>query len=356
MAVHGGIERVLTDKINWLAENTGFNVYLLTVDQGKNDVVFSLHPNVIYQDLGVFFFKQYNVPMWRRWSIRRRLHRLFQQSLKEKISEIEPDVIIFTRLDYIQDLEKVNGKIPLVFESHSSCLSSVFEHDCLLRQVSIWYQKKALRNVNAVVALTEGDAAEWKKRINNVFVIPNVVQLNSAGCICNRESRSIIYIGRDSVQKDLDSLINMWKIVFQKHPDWNLHIYGKTRRFSSGVVVHEPKSNMDDAYINASLLVLTSLYEPFGLVLPEAMSYGMPVVAFDCPYGPAEIITDGVDGYIIKNRNLMEFANRVCQFIEDVNMRVRMGNAGIQSSQRYRAAIIMPQWINLFEKIVDNSI
>ena len=217
-------------------------------------------------------------------------------------------------------------------------------------------QKKALKNVDMVVTLTKGDAMEWKKLMNNVIAIPNVVHLNSSGCVCNRSARSIIYIGRNSMQKDLDSLINVWNIVFKKHPDWELHIYGEIHRSANGVVSHEPKVLMHDAYMNASVLLLTSLYEPFGLVLPEAMSYGMPVVAFGCPYGPAEIISDGVDGFIINNRNLMEFANRVCHLIEDENLRVEMGNAGIQSSQRYQADKIMPRWIKLFEKIVGDSI
>lgn len=70
------------------------------------------------------------------------------------------------------------------------------------------------------------------------------------------------------------------------------------KRFS----VDKDTTNIFDKYRESSILVLTSLYELFGLVLPEAMSCGLPVVAFDCPYGPANIITDGEDGYIIKNR------------------------------------------------------
>ena len=96
------------------------------------------------------------------------------------------------------------------------------------------------------------------------------------------------------------------------------------------------------------MLLLTSLYEPFGLVMPEAMSYGLPVVAFDCPYGPSDIITDGVDGFLIKDRSIEGFADRVCQLIEDEDLRRRMGAAGVQSSQRYSAENIMPMWKELF--------
>ena len=104
-----------------------------------------------------------------------------------------------------------------------------------------------------------------------------------------------------------------------------------------------------------SMLLLTSIYEPFGLVMPEAMSYGLPVVAFDCPYGPSDIITDGVDGLLVKDRSIEDFANKVCRLIEDEDLRRRMGVAGAKSSQRYSAEKIMPLWRNLFESIIRNE-
>ena len=85
------------------------------------------------------------------------------------------------------------------------------------------------------------------------------------------------------------------------------------------------------------------------------MSCALPVVAFDCLYGPADIITDGVDGFLIKNRDNKAFADRVCQLIESYELRLRMGKAGIVSSKRYRSEIIMPQWDSLFKQIVSSQ-
>ena len=122
-------------------------------------------------------------------------------------------------------------------------------------------------------------------------------------------------------------------------------------KLNINIVIHRPESTILQRYCESSILLLTSVYEPFGLVMPEAMSCGLPVVAFDCPYGPADIITDGVDGFLVKNRDINEFANRVCQLIEDKDLRVRMGLAGVKSSQRYRADVIMPKWKELFERL-----
>ena len=103
------------------------------------------------------------------------------------------------------------------------------------------------------------------------------------------------------------------------------------------------------------MLLLTSRYEPFGLVLPEAMSCGLPVVSFDCDYGPREIITDGIDGYLVPLANVDLFAERICQLIENPDLRQKMGKAGVLSSQRFSPEKIMPQWKSLFERIVSEQ-
>ena len=82
------------------------------------------------------------------------------------------------------------------------------------------------------------------------------------------------------------------------------------------------------------------------------MSCGLPVVAFDCPYGPADIIHDGVDGFLVENRNINTFAERICQLIENETLRKKMGNSAITSVQRYRAEMIMPKWKQLFEQLL----
>ena len=85
--------------------------------------------------------------------------------------------------------------------------------------------------------------------------------------------------------------------------------------------------------------------------MPEAMSCGLPVVAFDCPYGPKEILTDGKDGFLVKNRDIDAFALRVCQLIENEELRQQMGKNAVQKAQRYSTANIMPMWKELFETL-----
>ena len=125
----------------------------------------------------------------------------------------------------------------------------------------------------------------------------------------------------------------------------------KIKQMNANILVHEATSDLFEKYKQSSILLLTSWYEPFGLVLPEAMSCGLPVVAFDCPYGPADIITDGVDGFLISKRSLEDFANRVCQLIDNLDLRVKMGKSGIESSKKYAESCIMPLWKQLFDRL-----
>jgi Glycosyltransferase len=361
LAMWGGIERILVEKMNYLSKVYGYDVYMLTSDQGNHPIPYHLEDSVHLEDLNIRFHQQYQYSFLRRIWVAKRLKRLYEKCLKERIRQIRPDIIICTTADHIDLLGKLKGSTPLVAESHSICLRTIEDGHCWLRRK--WYRfyyLKAFSKVDVVVALTEGDAAEWRKVHPHVVVIPNLVHLND-GAVSTLENKRVIFVGRFDYQKQPIEMIRIWEKIHPKHPDWHLDIYGEGEQEleleeivrSSGVniVIHHPTEHIFDCYRESSILVSTSLFEPFGLVIPEAMSCSLPVIAFDCPYGPYNIITDGVDGFLIKNRNVSEFAEKVCLLIEDVELRKRMGKAGIISSQRYSANIIMPLWQSLFEQL-----
>lgn len=362
LAIYGGMERVMVEKANWLVVH-GFEVSILTANQGNHPLCFPLHYDVKYEDLNIRFYQQYQLPFWKRHVKNRQLHHLFRKRLASKIQSITPDIIVCTCLDYLRDIIRIKGFISLVFESHSTRLASHFEGDSLLRRLHVWYLQLAVKNVEMVVALTDGDAEEWKKLTPKVCVIPNVVNLNERGSYSDCTARSVIFVGRFSKQKDVGRLLYIWPHVHKRHPDWFLHIYGgygeerdvildKIKQVDTNIMVHEPTPDIMEKYKENSILLLTSQYEPFGLVLPEAMSCGLPVVAFDCPYGPADIIDEGINGYLIQERNCDDFAQKICLLMDHEDLRVKMGKAGIESSRRYDVYRIMPLWKKLFKQVV----
>jgi glycosyltransferase involved in cell wall biosynthesis len=350
-AVFGGMERVLADKMNYLAEHLGYEIVILTVNQGEHAFPFPVHASIKHIDLNVRMHQQYAFRGIKRYFVHRQLVALLKNKLRKTLLQINPDVIACAKLDFVGVLNEVRGNVPLVVESHTLCKADCFENVGLFRRFHVWEYKRQVIKADAVVSLTTGDARDWKKHNRNVFVIPNVVHLNET---CNYSScteKRIVFVGRFTKQKDFDSLLRIWAKVFSRHSDWTLDIYTDGEIHALGVRGFKPIENIMEKYCNSSMLLLTSLFEPFGLVLPEAMSCGLPVISFDCPYGPADIITDGVDGFLIKNRDIQAFADRLCQLIEDKELRVRMGQAAIKSSQRYRADVIMPKWKELFEHL-----
>ena len=362
LANHGGIERVITDKLNWLVEYGGCEVCLLVANQGSHPIVFPLNPKVECHDLGIMFHQMYYYSGWKRYRLFFQRQQLFRQRMATWIQTFSPDVIICTRLEYIHSIIKVSRNIPVVFESHNTLLAYKSERNTFFRDCQIQWCLQAVKKIQMIVALTEDDASEWKKLNPHVQVIPNVVHLNSTGRYSDCCSKSAIFVGRYTYQKDIQSLLQIWSIVSQRHPDWQLHFFGgygseqdklqpQIRGMEMNIVVHDPTSTIYEDYLRSSMLLMTSRYEPFGLVLPEAMSCGLPVVAFDCPYGPAEIITDGVDGFLIRNRSIEDYVDKVCLLMEDEKLRQRMGQKGAQSAQRYEANRVMPHWKVLFEQL-----
>ena len=362
LAIWGGLERVLVEKANYLATHGGYEVFVLTVCQGDHSFSFPLAPQVTHVDLNIPFHTQYQSSGISRMLSLRRLHGKCRESLRHQLSAIRPDVIVCPRIEFVGDICRVKGNTPLIFESHSCFWTSRFEGAGSLRRLHTWWMNQSAMNAQAVITLTEGDAAVWRKVNKKVTVIPDAVHLNETGVYSDQRSKSVVFVGRLSKQKDIGSLLAVWQMVRQRHSDWHLHVYGEKGDIEEplwhqlqadghGVTVHPPTADIIEVYQQHAMLLLTSRYEPFGMVLPEAMSCGLPVVSFNCPYGPADIMTDGVDGFLIKDYNIKDFADKVCFLMEHPDLRRQMGAAAILSAQRYRADCIMPAWCRLFDSL-----
>lgn len=361
LAVWGGVERILVDKMNYLVRQYGYEVYMITSDQGQHKIPYDLDERVHLIDLNIRFHQRYRYKWWRRPLVYRQLSRKYHEGLRQQLQTIQPDVIVCTTIQDVRPLLRVKGKIPLVVESHIN-----FMHpDTLLHRIQIRKNNYWVGKAEAVVTLTNGDAESWHRVSNHVHVIPNVVNLNTSGRYSDCTARRVLYVGRFEEQKSIGELFDIWQLVHHKFPDWQLDLYGEGMLWDDyrqqadsqdcGIVVHRPTRHIMDVYRSSSILLLTSLYEPFGLVIPEAMSCGLPIVSFDSPHGPATIITDREEGFLIPNRSHQLFAERLEQLMSDLDLRQQMGMKAIVSSQRFSVDEIMPMWKELFERLTSLS-
>jgi glycosyltransferase involved in cell wall biosynthesis len=103
----------------------------------------------------------------------------------------------------------------------------------------------------------------------------------------------------------------------------------------------------------ASMFLLTSEHEGFGLVLLEAMSVGLPVISYACPTGPRDLITDGENGFLIQPNDEDGFVEKVCRLIEDGELRMKMSENALRTSENYQMEKIINMWMDLFHSLRD---
>ena len=369
LAKFGGEERILIDKMNWLANNSKNHIYLITTSQGNHPFIFTLSPNVKHIDIDIREHSQYKFKYPKRLFVKWVKLIQFKRYLQKQIYAINPDVIIGTthyRADVICNL-KCNSKI--IIESHcnknfSSKNDGIYRNPFLqvLNYLYISYYNKTIENkCDVLVTLTKGDAKNWNA--SRICIIPNIItRIPVTQSKCN--NKRVISVGRLTHQKGFDNLINVWKIVSQKHPDWILDIYGDgelweqlneqitNATLNNTIVIHPSTHDIFEKMKESSIKVLTSRYEGFGLVLIESMINGVPCISFDCPYGPSDIIQDGENGYLVENGNIQELADRICYLIENEEVRKTMGQKARLSAMRYAPENIMPVWIKLFNDII----
>ncbi|QVJ80691.1 Glycosyltransferase involved in cell wall bisynthesis [Prevotella sp. khp1] len=365
LAVFGGIERILVDKMNYLSSVYGYSVWMITTDQSNHAIPYHLDEDVKVEDLGICFYRQYNYNIIRRIWVSFMMKKKYRDRLHRRIMDINPDVVVCTTADDINSIVRVKGVIPLVVESHSIFSRTIeYGNYWLLKKFRKYMFLKTLSSVDCLVSLTEADGVEWRKVHPKVVVIPNFIFV-FGGERALLNNKSAIFVGRLDYQKAPLTVISIWSKIRQRDKDWILHIYGegdledevkKLAEEVGGIIVHKPTDNIWKCYAECSMLLSTSLFEPFGLVLIEAMSCGLPVVAFDCPYGPSAIISDGINGYIVSKEDIDGYVEKVLMLMGSIGKRQIMGKAGRISISRYAPSSIMPQWKLLFEEIRNKKV
>ncbi|MCE5175155.1 MAG: glycosyltransferase family 4 protein [Bacteroidales bacterium] len=341
----------------------------MTAHQNGQPSFFPLSEKVKHIDLGVNFNEQYRHSFFVRGFIYLKLLHIYKKKLSNVLNELKADFTLTTISRDIDFLHSIKDGSIKIAEAH---ISKKYLRNLHLMQkgnflyriaAKIWVYRleKAVKKFNAFVVLTQKDADNWKM-IRSCTIIPDSLAF-FPNKVSDCKKKQILSVGRLYEQKGYDMLIEAWFLVVKKNPDWKLYIYGSgelqeyligliiKKGLSDSLFIKEPVKNIVDKYIESSLYVMSSRFEGFGMVLIEAMACGLPVISFDCPDGPSDIIANNEDGILVENGNIQQLAEKMSYMIEHEEIRVQMGQKARENVRRYNQDLIMKKWIDLFKSL-----
>ena len=366
----GGMERVLLNKVRYFVEDMGWDVTVVTTDQHDKPSFYPFPKGVKMIDLGVNYSDDNGKPFLKKllgYFKRRQLHKkLFKRVLEKERFDIV-DCFYPGECSFVPNLKDGSVK---VMELHQSKLFHYQYNRSglmgLADKVRAKMDDRLVRKFDRFVVLTNEDAGLWGE-MPGIRVIPNAANF-IADKYSDCSAKRVIAVGRLDYQKSFDRLILVWDKVHQQMPDWRLDIFGQgewqdmlqgmidERGLQECVKLNAPSKNIGGEYVNSSVIVMTSHYEGFGMVLVEAMSCGVPAVSFDCKCGPGDIIDDGENGRLVKDGDIDGLAEALVKLMKNDELRKRMGENAKKVVERYSEEKVMNKWVNLYEEaIADKS-
>ena len=354
----GGMERVLTIKANWLVNN-GYDVSIYTYEKNA-DCFFNLDDRV-----KVINFYQGD-------SFILRARTLF--SLLLSVNSYSPNYFISMggKDRYFNFL--VEKKIIKILEWHFSYTTPIKHVEAynlgsiskVMAYARMFFNKKICLMYNKTIVLTEKDKKYWNYAgCNNVEVIQNPITDNDNDNDNDKKSIGssfrFISVGRLDHQKNFHELIEIFNEIYKKNRNIILDIYGdgelKTdlirlihkKELSNVVFLHGNVKDIREKYDSADCYLMTSVYEGLPMVLLEALSASLPIIAYDCDCGPSDLIVDDYNGYLIYNRERERFINKALLLSLNTEMVSRFSSASKELSYKFDFDNIMNKWRSVFD-------
>ncbi len=338
----GGLERVLSIKASFLADKLGYDICIVSLNEKGKTPFYKFSSKITFRSVET---------EKRKTSYFKGIQRIVKEFVPDIISVCDDGLKGFFVPLWI------NSKAKIIYERHvSKEMATQGRKPNLKQKISFLLMDTGSWLYDRFIVLTNDNKSQWK--FDNVVVIPNPLSFypNSVSRLNNKR---IIAVGKVTTQKGYDRLLEAWKLIGHKYPEWSIDIYGTVPENSklpenvkgTSIDIKKPVKDIQKEYLSASIYALPSRFEGFGMVLTEAMACGVPCVAFDCPCGPRDIIKDKEDGFLVENGDIEEFAKQLSILIENEQLRKKMGQKARHNVQRYDISIIARKWDILFKSL-----
>ena len=362
----GGMERVLLNKVKYLVEKQGWEVVVVTTDQHGRPSFYPFPDSVRMIDLDINYSDDNGKPFLKKLAGYFRRRQEHKTRLEDLLKKERPDVVDCFypgECSFVPSLKDGSRK---VMELHQSKL---FHHQYnrsglmgLADKVRAGMDERLVRRFDRFVVLTEEDRQMWGE-MPGIRVIPNAANF-IAEKYSDCSAKRVIAVGRLDYQKSFDRLIQVWEKVHQQMPDWRLDIFGQgewkemlqnmidERGLNGTVKLNGPTKNIGQEYSESSMIVMSSHYEGFPMVMIEAMACGLPAVSFDFKCGPRDIIKEGENGLVVKDGDIDGLAKAMMTLMRDDELRRKMGENAKRVVETFSEAKVMDKWVRLYEETI----
>lgn len=363
----GGMERVLLNKVTYLSQLLGWEVAVVTTDQHQRPPFYPFPEKVRMTDLDINYSEDNEKGAWKKITGYLRKRKEHKRKLTALLLKEKPDIVVSlypSESSFIPDIKDGSRK---VLELH---YCKFFRLQYGRKGLLGWIDKlrtrqdeQIVRRFDKFVVLTNEDRGYWGD-LPNIEVIPNAA-MHVSDAYSDVMNKRVIAVGRLDYQKGFDRLIQAWELVQHtgKFTDWKLDIFGQGEwremlqqmidkaELQNTVCLNRPTKQIGEEYVKSDMLVMSSNYEGFPMVMIEAMACGLPVVSFDYKCGPKDIIQSGINGLLVPNGDIQALADAMMKVMEDEAYRKMLSLNARKVVDTYSEQAVMSQWIRLFTSI-----